>query len=191
MKKNIFFLSFFLGALLSTAQENWSVSFRPSLHIATRNIYSQPLRLGNGAAVTAAYALNKNVGLYSGFTWNRFDTNENYDEDNIDFTQRGLIAGGLYYFKITPQQYSSFYIRGGTMYANIKSQSANTIFEHTTKWALGTQLGLGWKLEPSKNWFFLPEIQYASSSNAYTFNGSQQDITLSYVSITVGVMYGF
>lgn len=191
MKKNIFFLSFFLGALLSTAQENWSVSFRPSLHIATRNIYSQPLRLGNGAAVTAAYALNKNVGLYSGFTWNRFDTNENYDEDNIDFTQRGFLAGCMFFFKVTAQQKSPFYARAGISYTAIKSESINDVFNFSADWALGIQFGLGWKLELSKNWFVLPEIQYASTTNSYRVNDVQQDLKLSYISITAGIMYEF
>lgn len=173
------------------AQENWSITFRPTLHIATNNVYHQSWRLGNGVSFTGEYKISRTVMLYAGVTWNRFDTDENFDEENIALTQRGLLTGGMYFFKLMPQQNSSFYARAGISYTYLKSESRDNAFNVSTPWALGTQVGLGWKLEPSKNWFVMPELQYAHTKNPYSLDGVQQDLRLSYISITVGIMHAF
>lgn len=189
--RNYILLFLLVMGFFTVAQEKWSATFRPTLHIATRNVFHEPLRLGNGADITVSYALKTQFTFYAGITYNIFDTDDNYDEENIELKQYGATLGGLYFFNLSHDQRSEFYIRAGIMVTDIESRSVNDAFDINTDWAIGTQLGIGWKLEPSQNWFILPEMRYSNSSNAYSLGDEHGHIRLSYISITAGIMHSF
>lgn len=191
MMKNGVLLLLLMVGFFTVAQENWSFTFRPSLHFPTREVFNEPLRLGNGFDITADYTLNKHSHVYAGWTYNVFDTDEDFEEENINLKHSGLMAGALYYFNVYKNQKSPFYIRAGITYTSIDADSENRDFIIETDWSIGTQLGIGWKLQPTQNWFFLPELRYSSFSNAYEFDNTKSYVNLTHVTFSLGLMHSF
>jgi outer membrane protein W len=190
MKKIILLLMFAIGSTCFS-QQTWSVTFRPSLHIPTAEVVNGPLRIGNGLDLTAGYRLTVPFKLYAGLTYNLFDNEEDPEEQIIELTQLGILIGGKYFFKISHDQINPFYLRAGLMFTSIASKSNDALFNFDTDASVGTQLGIGWEVELTENWFFLPELRFSSSSNNYNNDGVSGNVKLKYLSITAGLMHAF
>lgn len=190
MKKILLLLMFVIGSTCFS-QETWSVTFRPSLHIPTAEVFNRPLRIGNGLDLTAGYCWADPFQLYVGFTYNLFDNEENTEESTMEFKQLGVLIGGTYFFKILSHQNNPFYVRAGLLFSSITSKSKDALFNFNTDASVGNQLGIGWELELTKNWFFLSELCFSSSSNDYINDGISGNIKLNYLSITAGLKHTF
>jgi opacity protein-like surface antigen len=190
MKKILFLLMFVIGSTC-LSQEAWSVTFRPSLHIPTVNVFNRPLRIGNGLDLTAGYRWTDPFQLYTGFTYNLFDNEENAEEQIMELRQFGVLLGGRYFFKISPHQNNPFYLSAGLLFSSITSKSNDALFNFDSDASVGSQLGIGWELELTENWFFLPELRFSSLSNDYIIDGVSGTIALKYLSITAALMHTF
>tara|TARA_R110001632_G_scaffold78767_7_gene176527 strand:- start:1892 stop:2431 length:540 start_codon:yes stop_codon:yes gene_type:complete len=173
------------------AQETWSASFRPSLHFPTRKVFNHPLRIGNGVEVTVDYSVGKQTKTYAGLIWNRFDVDQGFNEADIEYIQRGFVFGAMYFFKVLPNQKNPLYIKAGLSFMDVKARSDDATLNINTRWALGTQLGLGMKIASLERLYILPELRYGSTSNAYNSQGSQQSLSFGNVTISGGLMYIF
>ncbi|MFT5752222.1 MAG: hypothetical protein ACI828_000329 [Flavobacteriales bacterium] len=189
--KSLLLLALLMIFSTAIAQETWSVSFSPSLHFPTRKVFKNPLRIGNGVDVTVAYSLGNQSKIFAGFIWNRFDRDQGFEEENIEFVQRGVVFGGMYFFKVVPNQKSPFYVRGALTFMDVKARSANDTFNVETQWGIGTLFGLGVKIETFKNWYVMPELRYGNMSNEYDDRGAARNLSFGHVSITGGLMYAF
>lgn len=190
MKRFLCIMTLMVTTVL-VAQETWSATFRPTLHFPIKNVLGQSLRIGNGVDVTAGYNVGKQAKIYGGLIWNRFDTDEDFNDENIEFIQRGVVFGGMYFFHLVEDQNNSFYIRAGVTFMDTRSKSLNDNLAINTEWAIGTQLGVGIKITTFENWFLLPELRYGNTSNRFESNGSQNYFSFENISITGGLMYTF
>jgi hypothetical protein len=175
----------------SLAQETWGVSFSPSLHFPTRKVFENPLRIGNGVDVTVVYSVGNQAKIFTGLIWNRFDRDQGFEEENIEFVQRGVVFGGMYFFKVLPDQKNLFFVRGGLTFMDVKTKSSDATFNVETEWAIGTLFGMGIKIETFKNWYVMPEVRYGSMSNTYDDTGVSRTLSFGHVSITGGLLYTF
>lgn len=173
------------------AQETWSASFRPSLHLPTREVLNDPLRIGNGVEITASYSVSSQTKIFGGLIWNRYDADRGYNEADIEYIQRGIVLGGMYFFNILPNQKNPLYIKAGLSFMDIKARSLDAALDINTRWAVGTQLGVGIKIASLEKLFILPELSYGTTSNAYDFQGSQRYLSFRNVTISGGLMYVF
>lgn len=173
------------------AQEKWSASFRPSLHFPTRKVLNHPLRIGNGVEVTVGYTVGTQTKIYGGLIWNRYDADRGYNEADIEYIQRGIVLGGMYFFKVLPNQKNPLYIKAGLSFMDVNAQSEDATFDFNTRWALGTQLGVGMKIASLEKLYILPELRFGTTSNAYNFQGSQRYLSFGNVTISGGLMYIF
>lgn len=122
MKKISLLLMFMIGSTCFS-QERWNVTFRPSLHIPTAEVFNRPLRIGNGLDLTAGYRWTDPFQLYAGLTYNLFDNEEDPEEQTIELKQLGVLIGGRYFFKLLRNQNSPFYLRAGLMFSAIASKN--------------------------------------------------------------------
>lgn len=187
-----FVVAIFLSwVTMMTAQEGWSVTIRPSIHIPTKEVLGDPLRLGNGLDVTALRMLNQKVGIYGGLIWNRFDRDEDFLEDDIEYIQRGFTLGGLYSFKVLKKIENPFYLRAGLQIMDARTNSPNPSLNINAEWSVGAQLGLGMKIKSLGRLHIVPEVRYNTISNNDSFNGNERSLTFSSIAITVGISYSF
>ena len=171
------------------AQETWSFTFRPTLHFPTHKVLGETLRIGNGVEVTVAHTLGNQSKFYGGMVWNRFDTDEDYRETDIEFIQRGVVLGGMYFFDVWQKQKNPFYVRGALTFMDAKSHSIDSSFDIEADWSIGTQLGMGMKIASFKNWYILPELRYSYISHGYNDSDIRRHLTFGNISITGGVMF--
>lgn len=170
-------------------QETWNITLRPALNFPTERVVNEPLRIGNGIDFTVDYTIGKNYKLFAGVLWNRFDTDQDFFEENITFTQRGVFLGGLFFFKPFSNPINQFYFRAGLTSLDAKIESNTTNF--IASGSIGYVLGFGVNVLTIENWSLLPELRYSTISNNSNQNFQNNQLTLSSISLSVGLQYSF
>ena len=188
--KNIIQLILLLITVSSYAQV-WSVELRPTLHIPTREVLNQPLRIGNGLEVTGVLSIGKRTDVYGGLIWNRFDTDEGFEESDIEFIQKGFLFGGMVSFSIIETQRNPFYVRAGFTLMTVDTERTEGNFIIKTDPAIGTHLGLGMKIISLGKWHVLPELRYGNSSHRYQEAGEYRYLSFGNISITAAIRRSF
>ncbi|AEE20318.1 hypothetical protein JM84_2343 [Dokdonia sp. Hel_I_63] len=180
-----------LGLTMSSYAQVWSVELRPTLHIPTREVANQKLRIGNGLELTGVLSIGKRTDLYGGLIWNRFDTDEGFEESDIEFIQKGFLFGGMVSFSILESQKNPFYVRAGLTLMTVDTERTEGNFIIKTDPAIGTHLGLGMKIISLGNWHVLPEVRYGNSSHRYQEAGEYRHISFGNISITAALRRSF
>lgn len=175
-----------LIALQSYGQQ-YNVELRPTLHFPTRTVLDQNLRIGNGIELTGVYNVSNRTSVYAGLLWNRFDTDESRNEEDIEYTQKGIVLGTLFNFKIIEKQKHLYYIRTGFTYSNVASSSVIETANFESKNAIGTQLGLGMSIKSLGHWSILPELRYSSSSHRKDVTSGNDLLSFNTIAITVAI----
>ncbi|WP_298327492.1 hypothetical protein [uncultured Dokdonia sp.] len=180
-----------LGLTMSSYAQVWSVELRPTLHIPTREVANQKLRIGNGLELTGVLSIGKHTDVYGGLIWNRFDTDEGFEESDIEFIQKGFLFGGMVSFSILESQKNPFYVRAGLTLMTVDTERTEGNFIIKTDPAIGTHLGLGMKIISLGNWHMLPEVRYENSSHRYHEAGEYRHISFGNISITAALRRSF
>lgn len=173
------------------AQEKWAVAVRPTLHFPTRKVLDEPLRIGNGIDVTGVYSLGERTDIYGGLIWNRYDTDEAFNEEDIEFIQKGVQLGGMVFFNIFKDQKNPFYVRAGVTVMDVKVTSALSDFNFKTPIAVGTHLGFGMKIVSLGKWHVLPEIRFSNTSHRSEGDTVNGNLSFGAISITGGLRRRF
>lgn len=178
-------------AAVSLAQEKWALEIRPTLHFPTREVIDKPLRIGNGIDLIGVYRLGERTDVYSGLIWNRYDTDEGYNEENIDFTEKGVQLGAMFNFDVFEKQKNPFYVRTGMTVMDVKVISSLSEFNFKTDIAVGAHLGFGMKIVALGKWHVLPEIRFSTTSYRYKLVGMNRNLAFGAISITGGLRRRF
>ena len=189
--KNALLIVSLIVTICANSQDSWAVSLRPTLHFPTRKLLNKPVRIGNGIELTGAYTLSTRTEMYAGIMWNRFDTDEEYMEENTEFIQRGVLLGALFFFTFFEHQENPFYARAGLTVMDAETSSTISAQKIRTAVAVGNQVGLGMKIKSIGKWYLVPEICFGSSSHRYTNNGVDRFLTFGHVSITGAIQRKF
>ncbi len=78
------------------AQDRWSFEFRPGVNFPTKELGDAELNTGFGLEGTFAYRFMPNVGVYGGWSWNRFSSDNSFAGTDIDFEETGYTMGLQY-----------------------------------------------------------------------------------------------
>lgn len=189
----IFFLKLFIicFSAVGIAQERWAVEVRPTLHFPTRKVLGEPLRIGNGIDVIGVYRLGERTDIHAGLIWNRYDTDEGFNEEDIEFIQKGIQLGGMVFFNIFKDQKNPFYARAGVTVMDVKVTSALSDFNFKTPIAVGTHLGFGMKIVSLGKWHVLPEIRFSTTSHRSEVATVNRNLSFRAISITGGLRRRF
>lgn len=180
----------FICLLSKTAiSQSWSIEARPTLNFPTTKVFDQTLRVGNGFELTGVHRLLPRIDLYASLTWKRFDTDEDFDEIDIEIVQKGVGLGAQWFLKNPDDHTSTFFLRSGISIASAISRSDNPIFEVNSRIAIGIDLGIGIKFKSAGQWHFLPELGYSNAS--YHHGSNQQFITLNQFTISIAARRDF
>lgn len=172
---------------LKTYGQQYNVELRPTLHFPTRSVLYQNLRIGNGIELAGIYNISTRTDVYAGVLWSRFDTDESRNEEDIEYTQKGIVLGALFNFKIIEKQKHLLYVRTGLTYSNVASSSVIDTANFQSKNAIGTQVGLGMRIKSLGNWSILPELRYSSSSHRIDVTSGNDLLSFNTIAITVAI----
>lgn len=180
----------FLTGDVIWAQEKFSAEFRPGISFPFNKIAGNKVNTGYGLEVTLAYEVLMDVGIYAGWGWNKFDT------ENVIFTERTDIeesgyTGGIQFKHRIKNSSLSYLIRGGAVYnhLDLKDNEGEPIAESDN--GIGWQAEAGLTFEIGNNWDMRPTIRYRSlPGNLKVFNG-QMSVDLQYISLGLGLAKKF
>lgn len=192
MKKIYYIALFIFGATLNcNAQERWGVVFRPQLNFPIASFMDKNLSVGNGLELEVTYDFLPHLTFYSGVHWDQFETNEDFNEEHIDFDQSGYIVGGRLRLPFNKSKVG-YYLSLGTIYSQIRLTSDIPTNNQKTAFKFNWQFGTGVTIPVFQHWVFVPEIRYrSSSSSSIRIQTTQETLSIDFITISAGAMYRF
>lgn len=187
LSTSVMFLIFSNQAM---AQKNWSLSLRSGANFTTTKFGDSNLKTGYGFEGTIAYEFLPNLAIYTGWGWNKFNTNRLFTLSNIDIVETGYKAG----LQITAPIGTSnlkYLLAGGGVYNHLEVENSEG------KMTDDSGYGYGWEAEggiviPLGNSFSLtPTIRYHALTRDLKNGNLPTEVNLSYISMGLGLSYLF
>jgi hypothetical protein len=174
----------------ATAQKNWSLSLRSGANFTTTKLGDSDLKTGYGFEGTIAYKFLPNLAIYTGWGWNKFNTDRLFTLSNIDIVETGYRAG----LQITAPIGASnlkYLISGGGIYNHLEVENSEG------KMTDDSGHGYGWEAEggiviPLGNSFSLtPTVRYHALTRDLKNGNLPTQVNLKYVSAGLGLSFLF
>ena len=172
------------------AQKNWSLSLRSGANFTTTKLGDSNLKTGYGFEGTIAYNFLPNLAIYTGWGWNKFNTDRLFTLSNIDIVETGYRAGLQFTAPIGTSKLK-YLIAGGGVYNHLEVENAEG------KMTDDSGHGLGWEFEggvvvPLGSRFNLtPTVRYHFLTRNLNNGNLATEVNLNYVSTGLGLSYLF
>ncbi|WGK63999.1 outer membrane beta-barrel protein [Croceiramulus getboli] len=173
------------------AQEAWNLSFSPALNFPISKVQDEPLRIGNGFEFGVDYQWSERIQPYVGVIWNRFDTDEDFDEPNIRYVQKGVAVGLRYHFALANGKAKICFLRGGMVLMDLRTRSEGGEFDINTSFNIGAQFGAGLSLPLAHQWALRPELRWTLINHQADAPFSSADLDFRHLSLAVGLRYSW
>ncbi len=170
--------------------QQWSAALRPSINFPLEEVSQTELRVGNGLEFTAQYQLMPHIQLFTGFNWQQFDTDEDFDAVNTDYTLRGFILGSRIRLPVNKSKLGYFVVVAATLY-RIDIVGGMSMLDIQSSFKPNLTFGAGLAIPVFSQLKIVPEVRYASFSEDFTNAQIDDTIALRFVSLSVGISYVF
>jgi len=195
MKTNVLVLAaiFSLLTIGSFAQENekrFGVELSGGVSFATRKLSNIKLQPGFGFEGLFHYRFITHLGVYGGWGWNRFGSDNSFAGQDICFEETGYVFG-LQFKHLIGESPVKYYLRAGGLYNHIETENAEGEIINDTGHGLGYQLAGGVDINLGSNWSLTPGVKFNSLSRDTEFEGISKQFNLNYISLRVGILKKF
>ncbi len=196
MKTKTFFTALLLTLLsLNTlmAQPNkkrFAFELSGGASLATSKPGKAELRPGFGFEGTFHYRIAPFAGIYAGWGWNRFGSDESFAGEKNSFEETGYVLGVQYLHPISggPLSYD---LRAGALYNHIEIERAQGDIVGDTGHGFGYQLAAGISYNLGKNWSLAPGIKFNALTRDLKMESSVTELKHNYVSLRIGIVKRF
>lgn len=172
------------------SQNRWEVQFRPGLNFATQEFSGVDVKTGFGFEATAAYNIMPHLGLYGGWGWHEFRTENAFGTSNVDLKETGYTLGFQFLHPIKNFNLS-YVILAGMVYNHLELENNRGELVAETGHGYGWQAGAGLDIKIGGDFSLRPTARYRSLSRDVRIEDIRYEGTLSYFSIGVGLVKGF
>jgi long-subunit fatty acid transport protein len=174
----------------ATAQNKWSLEFRPGVNFATQKLGNADLKTGFGFEGTIAYKFIPSLGVYAGWSWNKFSANQSFAGNKADFEETGYNFGLQFMYPIGASKIN-YMIKGGGIYNHIETENSDGKIINDTGHGFGWQLGTGVAIPIGNRFSLTPEVRYRSLSRTIKIGEVSTPVDLNYVSAGIGLSVSF
>ncbi len=187
MKRSLI-LALLLIAAMASAQDRWSLEFRPGASFATTDFGSVNLETGFGFEGTVNYHFMPHLSAYLGWGWSHFASDPAPAGEKLDFEETGYTVG-LRFVHPVGGSGLSYKVGAGAIFNHVE------IEDNAGERIADTGHGAGWQVEagvaiPLSTWLVLtPDVRYRSLSREITIGTMTTPADLNYIS--VGVRFAF
>lgn len=157
---------------------------------ATKKLEGSNLNTGFGFEGTLHYRMISNLGLYGGWGWNRFGSDQSFAGKDVSFEETGYVLGLSYGNPIIDSKLS-YYVRVGGLYNHIETENADGNLINDSKHGIGYQVAGGLDINLGSNWSLTPGFKFNSLSRETDFEGVTKNLDYQYMSVRVGFMKRF
>jgi hypothetical protein len=173
------------------AQQRWGLEFRTNASIPVQKLGGSDLNTGYGFEGTLAYRFMSHLGLYAGWSWNRFGSGQTFAGNNMDFEETGYTVGLQFIHPFSEQSKLKYLIRGGGIYNHIEVENPAGDIISDSGHGLGWQLEAGLAVPLGERWQLMPSVRYRSLARNLTVNETTTAVNLNYLSAGASIVWSF
>jgi len=195
MKTKVFFALMVLAIFTKTisAQENekrFGFELSGGASFATKDLSDAELNTGLGFEGIFHYRFMPHTGVYAGWGWNKFGSDQSFAGNDIDFEETGYVFGLQFKHPLLNLPLS-YYLRAGGLYNHIEIENTDGEIIMDSGHELGWQLAGGFDINLGKNWNLTPGVKFNSLNCDIENNGVNVPLELNYLSFRVGILKNF
>lgn len=194
MKKKGFVLTMILFVALSSfAQESeklFGFELNSGVSMATKKIDGANLNPGFGFEGTFHYRFMPHLGIYTGWGWNRFASDNSFAGNDVCFEETGYVFGLNFTHPINNSNLA-YYVRAGALYNHIEMENTEGDIILDSKHGLGYQLAGGIDISIGNNWSLTPGLKFNSLSRDIEFEEVSRQLDYQYISARIGITKKF
>ena len=172
------------------AQKNWSLTLRSGANFTTTKLGDSDLKTGYGIEGTIAYKFLPNFAIYTGWGWNKFNTDRLFTLSNIDIVETGYRAG----LQITAPIGTSnlkYLISGGGIYNHLEVENSEGKMTDDSGHGYGWEAEGGIVIPLGSSFSLTPTVRYHSLTRDLKNGNLPTQVNLKYVSTGLGLSYLF
>jgi len=195
MKTKVFLtLAFFaLITFNGIAQENgkrFGFELSGGASFATSKPGEAEMKTGFGFEGIFHYRFMPYTGVYAGWGWNRFSSDNSFAGLNADFEETGYVFG-LQFKHPIGRSPLSYYLRAAGLYNHIEIENEAGDIIYDSGHGMGWQVACGLDVNLGKNWSLTPGIKFNSLSRDIDFEGADEQMEFNYLSARIGILKRF
>lgn len=192
--KGIALLMLVIFSISSFAQETekrFAFELNSGVSVAVNKIDDASVKPGFGFEGVFHYRFMPHLGIYGGWGWNKFASDDNtFAGNDVCFEETGYVIGLNFNHPIGSSNLA-YYARAGALYNHIETENADGDIVNDSKHGLGFQLAGGIDVPLGKNWSFTPGLKFNFLSRDTKYEGISKTLDYQYISARVGFLKRF
>ncbi|MBK8504572.1 MAG: hypothetical protein IPL46_21610 [Saprospiraceae bacterium] len=112
--------------LLMFSQQRFSLEVRGGASLTTKDLVDADLKTGFGLEGIMDFRIVNHIGVYGGWAWNRFSSDQSFAGTSSDFEETGY-AFGVKYFETIGSSPIDAYVRVGAIYNHLEIENTEEI----------------------------------------------------------------
>ena len=157
---------------------------------ATQSLAGSDLKLGVGFEGLLHYKFIPHLGVYAGWGWNKFASDETFEGIEADFEETGY-QFGLQYSHPIRSSGTSWFVRAGGLYNHIEVEDPDGEIVGDTGHGLGYHAGTGMEISLGSKWSLTPVVKFHSLNRDVEINANNRNLDLKYLSLRIGLTRAF
>lgn len=195
MKTKVFFTLMVLAIFSQTisAQENekrFGFELSSGASMSIKELNDAKLKPGFGYEGIFHYRFMPHTGVYAGWGWNKFASDESFAGNDVCFEETGYVFGLQFKHPLSNSPVA-YYLRAGALYNHIEIENADGDIIKDSGHGLGWQLAGGFDIPLGKNWSLTPGVKFNSLSRDVAYNSINVPLDLNYLQFRVGILKSF
>ncbi len=183
-------LSLSLSSFAREKEKRFGFELTSGVSFATKKIDGAKLNTGFNFEGTFHYRFMPHLGVYAGWGWNRFGSENSFAGADACFEETGYVLGLNFKHPIGISKLS-YYVRGGALYNHIETENSDGDIVNDSKHGFGYQLAGGIDINIGKNWSLTPGVKFNSLSRDTQFEGVSKNLNYQYISARIGIVKKF
>ena len=179
-----------ISSIALNAEERWSVEFRPGLAFATGDFSDADMGTGLNLEAAAAYRFMPHLGVYAGWGWTQFISDDSFAGEDMDFEETGYTLGLQFIHPIGTGRIN-YMARGGLVFNHIEIEDDEGDIVGDSDHSLGWQIEAGLGITMGDSWRFLPSVRYRAVPLEIEVGDATTDMDLTYISAGLGISRSF
>lgn len=180
-------------ALKSHAQENekrFGFEFSSGASFAVQKLHDADLKTGFGFEGIFHYRFLPHTGVYAGWGWNRFGSDDSFAGNDVCFEETGYVFGLQFKHPIGGSPVS-YYLRAGGLYNHIEIENAAGDIIMDSGHGFGWQAAGGIDIPLGSSWSLTPGLKFNSLNRDVDNEGITVPLEHTYLSLRVGILKKF
>jgi len=179
-----------LSSDAQTGERRFGFELSSGLSVATNKLSDAKLKPGMGFEGIFHYRFMPCIGIYAGWGWNRFSSENSFAGENADFEETGYVAGLQIKQKHENSPFS-LYLRGGLLYNHIEIENEEGDIINDSKHGYGWQIAGGVDIKLSEKCSLTPGVKFNSLTRNIYFEGVTRELNQNYLSFRIGFLKRF